>query len=249
MVAAIAAVPWPNLHGKLEHMQDGCCPTRQHALLLPCLPGLTEAQALVNAALERLIRGQTRPGGSALAGDTSTSSADGAQSVLPAAKPDDTAHLAASQRRLQAGGSGGAAGGSNPVDMPVPLESCNWLNISACNATGGCLSSSWPFCSSGVNNGLPLACRPGHLCPRLRVQQVAWATETCVAPRRCSTVEPLSILSAPQCGCRRLARACWRLPTIRWPGAARCCCVCRSTPARPAPGRSQVGVAGGSSGV
>ena len=211
---------------------------------LPCPhSGLAEAQALVNSALESLIRGQTRPGGSALAGDTSASSADGAQSVLPAAKPDDTAHLAASQRRLQAGGSGGAAGGSNPVDMPVPLESCNWLNVSACNATGEQWGS-WPFCSSGVNNGLPLACRPGHLCPRLRVQQVAWATETCVAPRHCSTVEPLSIHSAPQCGCRRLAKACWWLPTISWPGAARYRCVCRSTPARTAPGRSQVGVAG-----
>lgn len=99
--------------------------------------GLTEAQALVNSALERLIRGQTRPGGSStLSGDASKEPAAAAQNVLAAAKQDDTAHLAASQRRMQASGSSGsAAAGSNPVDMPVPLHSCNWVNVSACNTT------------------------------------------------------------------------------------------------------------------
>ena len=29
------------------------------------------------------------------------------------------------------------SGGGNPIDSPIPLESCDWLNITACNATGG----------------------------------------------------------------------------------------------------------------
>ena len=118
-------------------------------IIITCLPavilsaGLTEAQALVNSALERLIRGQTRPGGSSTPiDDTREDPADAAQSVLAAAKQDDTAHLAASQRRLQASGSSSStAAGSNPIDMPVPLHSCNWLNVSACNTTGGRCSS------------------------------------------------------------------------------------------------------------
>ena len=88
--------------------------------------GLSEAQGLVNSALERLIRGQTRPGGSASAAGTTSGSAASAQSVLAVGKQDDTAHLAASQRRLQGGGSavGTTVGssGNNPEDLPVPLE-------------------------------------------------------------------------------------------------------------------------------
>jgi alpha-mannosidase len=101
---------------------------------------LAEAQALVNSALERLIRGQTRPGGSAAVGTSKDSPDTAAPSVVAAAKQDDTAHLAVSQRRLQdasssSSSSAAAAAGGNPVDMPVPLHSCNWLNVSACNTT------------------------------------------------------------------------------------------------------------------
>lgn len=77
---------------------------------------------MVTSALERLIRGQYTPR---------------ARSAITAAS--GLAHGAlASQRRLQQQhGLGSSSGvGGNPVDQPVPLEACNWLNLTACNTTG-----------------------------------------------------------------------------------------------------------------
>lgn len=89
--------------------------------------GLKEAQAVVTSALEKLIRGEYKPGGrlgTRLSGSSSGTAEGGA--------------LASSRRRLQAESSV-----PNPVDAPISLEVCDWLNITACNATGAPSSVAW----------------------------------------------------------------------------------------------------------
>lgn len=75
---------------------------------------------MVATALELLVRGRDTPGG---------------RSVLGGAAGAGTSALA-SQRRLQQEAGPASGAGSNPNDQPVPLEACNWLNITACNTTG-----------------------------------------------------------------------------------------------------------------
>ncbi|KAL4437798.1 hypothetical protein ABPG77_005710 [Micractinium sp. CCAP 211/92] len=82
--------------------------------------GLKEAQAVVTSALDALIRGKYKPSGGPLSGGAGSSAGGGA--------------LASQRRRLQAAAQ--AQGGMpNPVDAPIGLEVCDWLNVTACNAT------------------------------------------------------------------------------------------------------------------
>lgn len=77
---------------------------------------------MVTSALDALIRGKYKPSGGPLSGGAGSSAGGGA--------------LASQRRRLQAAAQ--AQGGMpNPVDAPIGLEVCDWLNVTACNATGG----------------------------------------------------------------------------------------------------------------
>lgn len=105
--------------------------------------GLKEAQGVVMSGLERLIRGEYRPtrSGSGSSSDGNAHRAgEGDGSWAPSA-----AAATASQRRLQENVQGDAhlhvpqgqqgQQGPNPVDGPLHLEVCDWLNITACSAT------------------------------------------------------------------------------------------------------------------
>ncbi|KAL4856940.1 Alpha-mannosidase [Chlorella vulgaris] len=81
--------------------------------------GLKYAQAVVTSALEALIRGQDRPGRG-----TGGVAAD---SITVDSSAGSDAYAAASQRLLQEQ--------PNPIDAPITLEICDWLNITACNTT------------------------------------------------------------------------------------------------------------------
>ncbi|KAL4419672.1 hypothetical protein ABPG75_006770 [Micractinium tetrahymenae] len=90
--------------------------------------GLKEAQAVVTSALEKLIRGEYKPNG-----DPGTLLASGGGGSA------DSALLTSQRRRLQASRQP-EEGAPNPVDAPINLEVCDWLNVTACNATV-CLSA------------------------------------------------------------------------------------------------------------
>ena len=98
-------------------------------LSLSAPAGMKEAQQVVTSALEALIRGEYTPGGGpgAWAG-----AADG---LLAGATSPPDVYAASSQqrRRLQQAPS--------PVDVRVQLDACDWLNITACNATGAASGS------------------------------------------------------------------------------------------------------------
>lgn len=84
--------------------------------------GLKEAQAVVTSALEALIRGKYQPGGGGGPGAPLSGGLNGSA---------DSAALANQRRRLQRA----EGGGPNPVDAPIGLEVCDWLNVTACNTT------------------------------------------------------------------------------------------------------------------
>ena len=90
--------------------------------VLACIVGLKEAQRVVTDALEALIRGSERPSANSAAsvGSISVGSAAG------------TGEAELRRRLLQ----------PNPVDEHIPLEACDWINITACNTTGILASSS-----------------------------------------------------------------------------------------------------------
>lgn len=91
---------------------------------------------MVTDALEALIRGKYR------AGAARSTAPAGALSLSGADVGGGEGAAASQRRRLQVASVGGA---ENPVDDPVPLEACDWLNITACDTTGeqgrGCMPS------------------------------------------------------------------------------------------------------------
>lgn len=91
--------------------------------------GLKEAQVVVTSLLEALIRGQYTPGG----GPGHHGAADGS-SVLASEARTRIGTAASLHRRLQKE-EGQARAQPNPVDTPIELEVCDWLNITACNTT------------------------------------------------------------------------------------------------------------------
>lgn len=95
--------------------------------------GLKEAQAVVTSALERLIRGGSGGGVAAALGIQTIAPTGAAGAVLSAGTSGARATAVASQRRLQ---QEQEAGGASPIDAPLPLEACDWLNVTACNTTG-----------------------------------------------------------------------------------------------------------------
>lgn len=89
---------------------------------------------MVTSALERLIRGGSGGGGLGSQPTTATGSA-----VLTAGASGASGAAVASQRRLRQEQEAGVEGGASPIDAPLPLEACDWLNVTACNTTGDTL--------------------------------------------------------------------------------------------------------------
>lgn len=121
-VIAIAQLPAGGIH--LLWRKPGGLPLRRFRA------GLKEAQVVVTSLLEALIRGQYTPGG----GPGHHGAADGS-SVLASEARTRIGTAASLHRRLQKE-EGQARAQPNPVDTPIELEVCDWLNITACNTTG-----------------------------------------------------------------------------------------------------------------
>jgi hypothetical protein len=90
---------------------------------------MKQAQQVVTGALEALIRGEYTPGGG------SGAWADASDGLLAGATshPDVAAASRQQRHRLQQA--------TNPVDVRLQLEACDWLNITACNTTGAASGS------------------------------------------------------------------------------------------------------------
>jgi hypothetical protein len=99
--------------------------------------GLREAQEVVTSALEALIRGQS---GQSVLGIKHAPTSQEALLARPAAQPKPVAMEGlTSARRLQQAATQDGVSEPNPVDRPIDLEICDWLNITACNTTGALL--------------------------------------------------------------------------------------------------------------
>lgn len=147
---------------------------------------------MVASTLEKLIRGQDRRSGrpgSSLAGDRTTAAAT--ESVLTTLAAEEAGAAVASERRLLQHREGSAgSGGGNPIDDPVPLEACDWLNMTACNTTGG--TARWKVATTKQNKTKPargVYPLPAPCLPPCSAAVVVWQGYPggCVQPAR---VEP-----------------------------------------------------------
>lgn len=99
---------------------------------------------MVLAALERLIRGQyssgTAPAEQQQQQQGEAAGATAAVAQRRSLQMEGGADAATSLQAAQDDSSkGGEADSANPIDAPIPLEACDWLNATACNATGASL--------------------------------------------------------------------------------------------------------------
>lgn len=99
--------------------------------------GLVEAQEVVTNALSSLIRGREGPGGLAARRGWAAAGAASAASLASEERrtaPGGGASVAEQRRRLAEAAPERQAP-PNPIDAPVDLSFCNWLNVSACRPT------------------------------------------------------------------------------------------------------------------
>ena len=147
-----AGAGWPS-HAARLYAPSSPPPAR----CAPTPAGMKEAQAVVTSALERLIRGG---GGGGNGGPSTQPELSAGSGEVPGAA------ALARQRRLR---QEQEAGGASPIDAPLPLEACDWLNVTACNVTGAyrvlaCRLCHLPVVAAAA--GEPLAWRGllAHVC-------------------------------------------------------------------------------------
>jgi hypothetical protein len=148
--------------------------------------GLKYAQAVVTSALEALIRGQDRPGR-----DTGGVAPD---SITLDSSTGSDAYVAASQRVLQEQ--------PNPIDAPITLEICDWLNITACNTTGlsRCNAScEWAGSPTSCSAASKVTATHALQCTCHLLERASWSrlttrwdgAERCRCGRQCPVARPV----------------------------------------------------------